>query len=142
VIAEPTPSRTALRGLSHLLAPPQPPQLARLSSFSRLLPRPAALLGSDRIRDLIVNCVLPAYLAQCIQRGDRLGCDRARELLLAAGKLAANRRFEEAVHRFIVPPSRARDVVRTACAQQGLLYLYEDAGELLPGRACARQQID
>jgi hypothetical protein len=82
------------------------------------------LLGQARIRDIVVNVLLPALHAAGLKRQDeRLGV-LARETYLATPKLQDNRLLKEAAHRFFVPPSRAKSVLRKAAVQQGLLEVY------------------
>lgn len=102
------------------------PERADFLHFGRRLQPPARLLGESRARDLVVNLAIPLCLAVGLQRSDAAACRHARALLLACPLLQDNRRLQEAAHRFLVPPSRQRDVVRNAAAQQGLLQLHHD----------------
>jgi hypothetical protein len=92
--------------------------------FCRPLRRPARLLGQARIRDIVVNVLLPALHAGGLQRRDERLSTLARETYLATPKLQDNRLLKEAAHRFFVPPSRAKSVLKKAVAQQGLLEIY------------------
>jgi hypothetical protein len=92
--------------------------------FDTPLSRPARLLGEARARDIIVNVLLPALHALGLREGrDNLSA-LAREAYLATPKLQDNRLLKEAVHRFFMPPSRAKECLRQAAAQQGLLEIY------------------
>jgi hypothetical protein len=96
------------------------------------LKRPAALLGPRRAADILVNVLLPLLCAYSTQRRDAGMEQRVRDAYLSAAPLQSNRAIEEA-HRLLVPPSRARAVVRTACEQQGMLGLYRDFCQSLYG---------
>lgn len=103
-----------------------PAQLAEFYSFAKVLERPAALLGRSRIDDLVINLAIPLFFAHCFLHNDPDRCRKGKAVLLQAPRLQGNRLLREANHHFFVPPSRARDVIGNACAQQGLLKLYQD----------------
>ncbi len=94
--------------------------------FQRILKKPAALLGTNRIHDLVVNFAVPFILAQSFLSNDRELSERCKRILLMIPKLQDNRVLKEAVHRSFVPPTRAKEVVKGACAQQGLIRLYNE----------------
>jgi hypothetical protein len=118
--------RHIIRRLREVLGPTENEQFASFYTFQRDLRRPASLLGARRIDDLIVNIALPLYMAHGLLRGDRRCCDLAKSVYMAMPRLQSNRVLEEAAHYFFVPPSRVKDVVTGACAQQGLLQVYRD----------------
>ena len=93
--------------------------------FSCALRKPAVLVGSARINDLLANVFLP-FLAAASQAGHTSSCvgDDARRVYLGLPSLQDNRLMKEAIHRFLVPPSRSRALLRHASSQQGLLEIY------------------
>lgn len=100
-------------------------ELERFLTFSTNTKTPAMLLGASRVNDLIVNLCLPYLFANAFLQHDIEACHAAKRLLVHMPKLQHNRRFEEAIHRFFVPPSRARELLVNAITQQGLMRLYE-----------------
>jgi len=94
--------------------------------FTRVLEKPASLFGERRFQDLLVNLAIPLFFADCMMEQNAAQCEQGKQALLQVPKLQDNRLLKEAIHHFFTPPSRARDVVRNACAQQGLLRLYRD----------------
>jgi hypothetical protein len=123
--------REILRRLRDVLRPSHDEALATFHTFCRDLRRPAALLGNKRVDDLIVNLVLPLYMAHGLLRGDRDCCELARAIYMIIPRLQDNRQLEEAAHYFFVPPSRAHVAIDSACAQQGLLQVYRDFHQAL-----------
>lgn len=98
---------------------------ADCKDFTVPLRRPAALLGHGRINDMLANVFLP-FLAGAAEasRAAPEVAERATETFLALPALQDNRSLREAVHRFLVPPSRGRPLLDRAAAQQGLLEIY------------------
>ena len=94
-------------------------------TFSKSLDKPVNLLGSDRINDLVVNFAIPFFFASCLINNKPDKCLKGKEVLLRMPLLQDNRLLKEAVHYFLTPPSRAKDVITNACTQQGLLHLYK-----------------
>ncbi len=95
-------------------------------TFARRLEKPAALLGRNRVNDMLVNVAIPLFFAWCLLNNRPADCRKGRDLLLAMPRLQNNRQFKEATQFFFVPPSRSRRVVCDACTQQGLLKLYRE----------------
>jgi hypothetical protein len=98
---------------------------APCKDFTVPLRRPAALLGQGRLNDILANVFLP-FLAGAPEadRADSRVAECATEAFLTLPSLQDNRTLREAVHRFLVPPSRARPLLNHASAQQGLLEIY------------------
>jgi hypothetical protein len=94
--------------------------------FRHGLARPARLLGRNRILDLAANVFLPFWMALARLRNRPDWEEKATTALLELPRLQGNRALKEVTHRFFMPPSRARDVIRGAVQQQGLLALYRD----------------
>lgn len=91
---------------------------------TRRLRRPARLLGQARRADLLANVLLPFLDVLGTRAGDDRLCRLARAAYLDLPRLQDNRLLREATHRFLVPPSRGRDLLQSAAEQQGLLELY------------------
>jgi hypothetical protein len=117
--------RLVQKRLLHLLSVPGDADERRLSDFTAKLGQPAALVGEARARELIINVALPLALAQSLLENKPADGQRIRDLAAGLPKLAGNRRFEEAGHCLLTPPSRIKTVVTCAAAQLGLLELYE-----------------
>jgi hypothetical protein len=88
------------------------------------LQRPARLIGQARADDILANVLLPFLNALAARAGDEALSRLARSAFLEMPRLQDNRVIQEAAHRFLVPPSRLRSVVRSAADQQGLMELY------------------
>lgn len=93
-------------------------------TFADTLPHPTALIGRDRRNDIVVNVFLPFLVAEATRMRRPLLAERARNAYLCVPRLQENHLIREAAHRFLVPPSRLQDIVRSACEQQGLLEIY------------------
>lgn len=93
-------------------------------TFGARIARPASLLGACRRQDVLVNVVLPFLVARSRRGGDSALVALAIEAYCAVPPLQGNRLLTEAIHRFLVPPSRAATVLGGACEQQGLIELY------------------
>ena len=119
-------SASCVRELRAILTCKAEPPFDRFHHFTGLLSKPTALVGTTRADDLIVNLAIPLYFACCFFRNRALDCEKGKQAVLRMPRLQSNRALEEAIHRFFIPPSRSRDVVRSACAQQGLLGLYRE----------------
>ena len=88
------------------------------------LGRPARLLGQARAADILANVLLPALNALASRAGSEPLSRLARQAYLLLPRLQDNRVIQEAAHRFLVPPSRQRALLRGAADQQGLMELY------------------
>jgi hypothetical protein len=116
--------RHCMRALLALFEQPAAAPLDRFHRFSSFLDKPAALLGRSRAQDLVANIAIPLFFAYCFFRNTPIDCEKGKRVFLAMPKLQDNRALKEASHLFFVPPSRSKDVIRDACAQQGLLNLF------------------
>ena len=107
-----------------------PPQLAGpwegVRDFTARLPKPIALLGRERLTDLALNTYLPFLAAQAEADNDAetLALSRAAWELLPRGQ--ENHLLKDAVRRFLSPPSRAHEVLRTASQQQGMMDIFQN----------------
>lgn len=101
--------------------------------FTTALSRPARLLGEARVRDIVVNVLLPALHALGLSRQDERLSDLARQTYLTVPSLQDNRLLKEACHRFFVPPSRGKAILSRAVVQQGLLEVYRSFCVALDG---------
>ncbi|MCJ8331300.1 MAG: DUF2851 family protein [Lentisphaeria bacterium] len=96
-------------------------------SFEKSLSKPVRLLGESRINDIIVNFALPFALAwSFMQKSVDINlCRKIKDIYLQYPMLQKNRLQDEAIHRLFVPPSRSKNIVKNAAAQQGLLMIYK-----------------
>ncbi|MCK5801226.1 MAG: DUF2851 family protein [Lentisphaeria bacterium] len=92
--------------------------------YTTALKRPGQLIGAGRADDIIVNILLPFLCFLGRDRRDQRLVTLAHEALRLVGPLQNNRMLREATHRFFMPPTRAKTIVRSACRQQGLLEIY------------------
>lgn len=118
--------RATVRDLQRLFQIDMDDFNSRFLNFTKQLQRPTALLGKNRINDFIVNFCIPVFIADGFIKNHPQNYRRAREILLAVPKLQDNRRLKEAVHKFFIPPSRSKDVIINAAAQQGLIKLHDN----------------
>ena len=100
--------------------------LLKFLNFSKTLNKPIALLGKDRINDLIINFAIPFFFAYCLIKNDPKQCSKGKKILLEIPRLQENRLLKEAIQFFLLPASRSKQVVLNACAQQGILELYKN----------------
>ncbi len=85
--------------------------------------RPAAnLIGRPRLLDMLANVFLPFLYGM----DEGVSASIARELFIHLPLSQDNRLFKEAVQRFLMPPSRTADLIKTACHQQGMLDIYKN----------------
>lgn len=95
--------------------------------FRRKASPAADLLGHSRLLDMAANVFVPfIYGMSILEEGRADMAELARSLYLRLPLSQANRTYKEAVQRFLTPPSRAVDLVRNICQQQGMHYLYEN----------------
>lgn len=82
--------------------------------------------------DMLSNVFLP-FLAGIFQADDENQevVTLALNAFTSLPKGQENRLFKEAVQRFLNPPSRVRDLVKSACHQQGLLDIYKNFCQVL-----------
>jgi hypothetical protein len=90
----------------------------KLYNFKKKMNRPVKLLGNSRRSELITNILLPYY---AVVDKDREAIYR--RAFLEYPKLATNHLIKEAVNRFLIPPARAKVVIRKNGTQQGLILL-------------------
>ena len=95
--------------------------------FKTHLPRPAKLLGPERLKDIIANVWLP-YLStiDSLDGSDGGIAELARQTYVLLSPGQGNRVLTEAAHRFLTPPSRSRELLKRYCHQQGLLDIYRN----------------
>lgn len=108
-----------------------------VKDYTVRLRQPARLLGQARTADILANVLLPFLNALASRAGDEGLSRLARSAFLELPRLQENRVLQEAAHRFLVPPSRLRTVVRAAADQQGLMELYRSFCLAL-GNDCTR----
>ncbi len=93
--------------------------------FDKRLEKGAALMGTSRADDFIVNAAIPIYFAWCFLNRRPEDCAIGKHVLLKIGRLQDNRMMKEAVAHLVVPPSRGKVILTDACSQQGLLKMYQ-----------------
>jgi len=93
-------------------------------TFTTDMKTPGILLGQSRLRDIIINVILPFLCAHAEKTNNPELSNIVRQAYLEHPVLQHNRMLEEARHRFLVPPSRSKSLIRRACEQQGLLEIY------------------
>ena len=97
----------------------------------------AALLGRQRIADIIANVFLPALCASNVAGYTEEAAQLAKAAFLMMPPMQGNRSLTEAAHRFLTPPSRAKEVLKRASHQQGLLDIYHNFCQNL-GHDCSK----
>ena len=97
-----------------------------IRDFGTRLAHPAMLLGRERLTDLALNTYLPflAVNAEVENDDDTLTLVRAAWERLPRGQ--ENHLLRDAVRRFLSPPSRSREVLRTASQQQGMMDIFQN----------------
>ena len=113
------------------------PHWRACQNFKTSVKPPAALLGRQRILDLVANIFLPALCAQNTTGYSSEIAQIAKAAFLALPLMQGNRALTEAAHRFLTPPSRAKEVLKRACHQQGLLDIYHNFCQNL-GHDCSK----
>jgi hypothetical protein len=91
--------------------------------------KPAAdLLGPPRLLDIAANLFLPYLNAQlALTAGaDSAAAQCVRDAYMLLPPSQENRLLKEAIQRFLTPPSRSRELIRTVCHQQGLMDIYKN----------------
>ncbi len=94
--------------------------------FQHRLPRPAALLGEDRRRDLTQNVLLPLLGAQAEEEGDARLQETVRQAWAMLPRLQENHLLRKAVSRFLTPPSRWHELLPGAPQQQGIMDIFQN----------------
>lgn len=90
-------------------------------NFYKTIP-PAALLGQSRMLDMLSNVFIPsAYLIFSSQEKKDFIYHLYKNL--PAGQ--TNHLVKEAIHRFLIPPTRSKEILKKNYLQQGLLELYQ-----------------
>ncbi len=96
-----------------------------LRDFSHRLSPPAALLGHERLCDLALNVWLPFAWAEANACGDRSRAERVLACWQLLPRGGGNAVLKAAIHRFLTPPSRADDLLKSAAQQQGLMDIFK-----------------
>lgn len=97
-----------------------------LRDFSHEIKPAADLLGKGRLSDLLVNVFLPFLHGISKANGNSAIADLAKTAYMSLPPLQDNRLYKEAIQRFLIPPSRAVELVKSACHQQGMLDIYKN----------------
>lgn len=94
--------------------------------FATRLKAPAQLLGRERLCELAINIWLPFLGAKADAEGNCRALEIVREAWLNVPRTQENHLLKEAVHRFLTPPSRSRQLLRRAAQQQGMMDIYRN----------------
>ncbi|MBR4125890.1 MAG: DUF2851 family protein [Victivallales bacterium] len=97
-----------------------------IRDFVTRLPRPVALLGRERLTDLALNTYLPFLAAKAEVEEDTATLTLARSAWEMLPRGQENHLLKDAVRRFLSPPSRSREVLRTASQQQGMMDIFQN----------------
>jgi hypothetical protein len=122
-------ARNAKQLLSLLLDFPKGDDIwCNCKDFSHRLRPKSALLGSTRARELAMNVLLPAAAGWVEQEEgeDSPTLDLIHQAWLELPPGQDNHLLREAAHRFLLPPSRAKEILKKAYHQQGLLDIYQN----------------
>jgi len=106
-------------------------------NFKTVVKPPSALLGHQRIADIIANVFLPALCASNVTGYTEQAARLAKDAFLTLPPMQSNRSLTEAAHRFLTPPSRSKEVLKRASHQQGLLDIYHNFCQNL-GHDCSK----
>ncbi len=96
------------------------------TNFDSIIKPGADLLGRERIADLTCNIMLPFISAIGEIEGNEKYIDLGRRTYMSMLPRQGNRLTKEASVRFLTPPSRIKDLVKSTCQQQGLLDIYKN----------------
>lgn len=93
----------------------------------------AKLMGEARQKDIVANLYLPYLCSLETNYGDTASgvADLARETFVILSTGQDNRVLTEAIHRFLSPPTRAHDLLKRYCHQQGLIDIYANFCKVL-----------
>jgi len=107
---------------------PGTPDWQQSRDFCHHLKQPAVLLGQNRASDLALNVLLPALFVWAKQtQGENSPLALlATQAWFALPKCQQNHLLKEACHRFLMPPSRAKEVLSSAAHQQGIMDIYRN----------------
>jgi len=102
-------------------------------TFTEPAPRPAAVLGRDRVNDLAASVIVPALLAHAELRPNPDLAETTLELFRNLPSPQEYRILAIAAHRWFMPPDRARRIFAGTAAAQGGLHLYRNYCEIRAG---------
>jgi len=91
-------------------------------NFYKQIP-PAALLGKSRMLDMLSNVFIPSAYLLFSDQGKR---DSIVQLYKNLPPGQTNHLVKEAIHRFLIPPARSKEILKKNYLQQGLLELYQN----------------
>ena len=103
----------------------QNPLWESATSFKRRTSKPIALLGKGRIREIVVNIILP-YSAAVNPSQKEAAC----RTFLTLPPLPDNHLLKEAVNRFLIPPARSKEIIKNNGIQQGMIKLIKEAKDV------------
>ena len=94
-------------------------------NFKTKLKNPSRLIGQSRRLDIIINIILPA-LSAIIDENDQHSLNSLYLYYCKLPKSQDNHLLDIAAHKFFIPPYRAKEIIKRAVEQQGLMQLMQD----------------
>lgn len=98
----------------------------RMRDFQHALPQATSLLGDSRRLDIALNVFLPLLGAKAEMEGDATAMNVVRDAWQALPRSQENHLMQDAIQRFLRPPSRWRSVVKNAAQQQGIMDIFQN----------------
>lgn len=117
-------SKRLLKALLSPLAAESP--WNRMRDFQHALPQATSLLGESRRLDMALNVFLPLLGAKAEMEGDVQSLEVVQKAWNALPRSQENHLMQDAVQRFLRPPSRWKTVVKNAAQQQGIMDIFQN----------------
>ena len=95
-----------------------------MANFTKKLKTPCRLIGNARQLDIIINVFIPAIAF--LNNNDRKANEDLYLFYCSLPKSQDNHILDIARHRFFLPPSRMKYIIKKAVDQQGLMQLMQD----------------
>ncbi|MCM8538408.1 MAG: DUF2851 family protein [Lentisphaeraceae bacterium] len=90
------------------------------------LKKPMSLIGKSRQLDIIINIFVPALASTLNNENHKEELHLLYEFYLSLPKAQDNHVLDIARHKFFIPPSRFKQIIKKAIDQQGLIQLMQD----------------
>ena len=97
-----------------------------MHDFECRLAHPSALLGRERLLDLTLNTFLPYLVAKAEMEKDPSVMELGQNAWELLPRGQENHVLKDAIRRFLAPPSRARQLLRHASQQQGMMDIFQN----------------
>ena len=97
---------------------------SQFCNFKSRLKKKSALIGNYRKLDIIINVILPA--AAALINEDKNKTFALYDFYCKLPKSQMNHILDIARHKFFIPPSRSKRIIKKAADQQGLMQLMQD----------------